>query len=359
MPHLPPMRPLELTALPLLAFALSCAPPPPTAHIPPPVPTDVASRAPGPPESPPWPSSGWPLQDKLLARATPVLPDPSSFVGLLTTFPSNESPYRLHVGGMEWSVFPPGAPVNPKGYPPPGWQSNPDWPWPLLLGPGQQTPKLSESAHVVRVIVEQDPAMQNDRIRAAEIVVLDQTPEAPFRPSAVLKAFFDPSAGEVGRRAGSLQAALQRALGASHEEDPRLFEPLSPEEEKLLPERWKAGPVYASPRVSWATWEPATRSLRFVYWMGQSSVVERAVPSRDPKAGTFGCDAPPGADCAPEHYPRWTFETRTSRAECALVGTYDPASGGFRIEEYPVTRLPVVVEHHQRSTLGLPMDEGR
>jgi hypothetical protein len=46
-------------------------------------------------------------------------------------------------------------------------------------------------------------------------------------------------------------------------------------------------------------------------------------------------------------------------AESAIVGTYDSAAGGLRIEEYPITRLPVVVSLHEMSMLGLSMDQGR
>ena len=86
--------------------------------------------------------------------------------------------------------------------------------------------------------------------------------------------------------------------------------------------------------VSYAVaWSPSSQHLEvLVVARAERSAVRREVSS-DPHAGTFGCDAPPGADCAPRCVPPASSITTSYVVEAGVRATFDRTGVRIRLDD--------------------------
>ncbi len=252
-----------------------------------------------------------------------------SFIGLLTTLNATsgtfDSSYTLRVGNVEWTNV-----TMPSG---------------KILLTGHPSSNLTGKAHLVRITVPERESGAYVNLKVQDVVRLDGTPDMPFDVEAVFVDFFEPYLAAAGKRE-DLSQQLARVSDSikfdsvvdgngppSAEDRPVLIH----DKKDLRTEVISAEPARKSQSIEdhryWATWIPATKALRMVVWMSRIDTWDRMIPN--PRAGVFGCEAPPGADCAPMVQPDKILKMRKFRAEVAVVGTYSHATRRTQVEEIP------------------------
>lgn len=195
-----------------------------------------------------------------------------------------------------------------------------------MLGPTQPNPwKLNHAAHIVRLRVNDGFGSAGGiHFIASEVNVLDKTKEIPMDPTTVLSGFLTPLATESSPEGKRWRELLVAEIGRTVKRDPKLksFAADVPQQAFL------AG--------FHATWDEKAEELRVGFYASLTETRSHEERNPDPDAGTFGCHAPPGADCAPRRVPATIPVSLVHRSEYAVRATFSKTGALVKREEFPV-----------------------
>ncbi len=174
------------------------------------------------------------------------------------------------------------------------------------LGPGKQK-GVTREAHLVRLSVNEGKGYGGGSLHflGDQIQVLDGTKAYPLRVADVMRKALAPLETDKAWRT-KLRTMIEAQLKA----------------DTTMKGMKQVGSdaVLGGYRV---TWMSDTDTLRVTFYGRTVRTYSQTTKSTDPRAGMVTCDAPPGADCAPQRIPTSFTRTRTFGAEFAVEMTFD------------------------------------